>query len=334
MNTSSEPSRKRVLVTGATGFVGRNMIKRLAQDNRYDVHASFNRRPSFNCDGVTWVRADLTRSKDIEHILPGTDILIQAAATTSGAGDIVSRPYIHVTDNAVMNSLLFRAAFDHGVEHVVFFSCSVMYESSDVPARETHFNPAHGIHPKYFGSGWTKVYIEKQAEFFSSLGKTRFTILRHSNIYGPHDKFDLARSHICGATVTKVLSSEDGRITVWGRGTEARDLIYVDDLVECVSLILERQTEPYRLYNVGSGKAIKVIDLVQKVIENSGRLIAVEHDLTKPSIETSLSLDSSLIASELGWRPLVSLDDGLRWTIDWWLANTPVTAPGPPEVTV
>ena len=92
------------------------------------------------------------------------------------------------------------------------------------------------MHPNYFGIGWTKLYIEKMCEFFSRLGVTKHTVIRHTNVFGPHDKFDLERSHVFGATVTKAMTSTTGAITVWGTGEEARDLIYVDDLVRFVEL--------------------------------------------------------------------------------------------------
>ena len=121
---------------------------------------------------------------------------------TSGISDVTTRPHIHVTDNAIMNSLLFSAAWSTNVGHVIFFSCSIIYADNDFPVREEDFDPNHPLKEKYFGAGWTKIYIEKLAQFYSSLGKTKFTIVRHSNVFGPHDKFDLQRSHMLGATIT------------------------------------------------------------------------------------------------------------------------------------
>ena len=85
------------------------------------------------------IKADLTNSKDVKKALEGVDVIIQLAATTSGAKDIVSMPYIHVTDNAVMNSLILREAFEKQIEHFIFPSCTVMYQSSDIPVLETDF---------------------------------------------------------------------------------------------------------------------------------------------------------------------------------------------------
>jgi nucleoside-diphosphate-sugar epimerase len=248
------------------------------------------------------------------------DIIIQAAATTSGAKDIVARPYIHVTDNAVMNSYLFRSAFDHKVKHVLFFSCTVMYQSSDDLLKETDFDANQPLHPRYFGVGNTKLYVEKMCEFFAGIGETKFTAIRHSNIYGQHDKFDLERSHFFGATVTKVMRAED-KFSVWGTGEEERDLLHADDLVRFVEKAIEKQPENYRLYNCGLGKSHAVKDVVNKIVAASGKDLTIEHDLSQPTIKTSLALDCSLAKDELGWEPQINLDDGIKTTIDWWKEN-------------
>jgi nucleoside-diphosphate-sugar epimerase len=176
------------------------------------------------------------------------------------------------------------------------------------------------MEPRYFASGWTKVYIEKMCEFYARLGITRHTVIRHSNIYGPHDKFDLERSHVFGATVTKVMTATGDAIDIWGSGEEARDLLYVDDLLAFVELAIDRQTEPYALYNVGLGRAISVRELVEKIIAASGRSLEIRHDLSKPSIKTSLCLDCRKAERELGWRAEISLEEGIRRTLEWWKA--------------
>ncbi|HEV8014404.1 MAG TPA: NAD(P)-dependent oxidoreductase [Stellaceae bacterium] len=314
-------SKKRVLVCGATGFIGRNITEALSLRTDVEVVAVFNRKATFDCPNVEWVHADLTNPQDVTRALQGIDVVVQAAATTSGAKDIVARPYIHVTDNAVMNSLLFRACYDAKIGHLIFFSCTVMYQSSGSALEELDFDAGCELYPQYFGVGWTKVYLEKMCEFYSRLGATKFTAIRHSNIYGPHDKFDLERSHVFGATVTKVMTAKDGKIVVWGSGEESRDLLYVDDLVKMVECAIERQSDRFALYNCGYGEAVSIRELVAKIIARSGRELKIEHDLSQPSIKTSLFLDCGKALRELGWRRAVSLDDGIARTLDWWRQN-------------
>lgn len=318
--------KTKVLICGATGFIGRNLTEQLSKRADMEIHAVRFQRPEYKCSNVTWHQADLRDPKDVERVVAGMDVIIQAAATTSGSKDIVTRPYIHVTDNAVMNSLLFRAAFEHQIKHVVFFSCTVMYPSSTTALKETDFDANAPLHPRYFGVGNTKLYIEKMCEFYAGISNTKFTAIRHSNIYGSHDKFDLERSHVFGATITKVMNASD-KISVWGTGEEERDLLHVNDLVTFVEAALAKQPHKYRLYNCGYGQAISIKDLVSKIVQHSGKQLAIEHDLSQPTIKTSLYLDCTLAQTELGWTPQISLDEGIKNTLQWWKNHIPQQMP-------
>jgi nucleoside-diphosphate-sugar epimerase len=277
--------------------------------------------------GVAWHQADLRDAGAVAALVRGADVVVQAAATTSGSRDILATPYIHVTDNAVMNSLLLRACFDAKVKHFVFFSCSVMYQPREKPWREEEWDASQEMHVNYFASGWTKLYIEKMCEFFGRQGITRHTVIRHTNVFGPHDKFDLQRSHVFGATVTKAMTNKDGKLIVWGSGEEARDLLYVDDLVRFVEACIDKQTTPYEMLHASAGRAVKIKDLVARVVAASGRELRIEHDLAGPTINTSFSLDSSRAFERLGWRPEVSFDEGVRRTVQWWRDTYGGTAP-------
>lgn len=311
--------KRKVLVCGATGFIGRNIIETLVKNNDFEVYGTYLKSEPLNSPGIKMLSADLTRREDVNRVIKGMDIIIQAAATTSGAKEIITKPYYHVTDNAVMNSLIFRAAYECNVSHVIFFSCTVMYKTSDKPVKETDFDANEEIFPSYFGVGWTKVYIEKMCEFYSRIGNTKYTVIRHSNIYGPYDKFDLERSHVFGATITKIMTcQEGGRIIVWGNGEEERDLLYVSDLVDFVELSIKRQNTPFELYNIGYGSSFSINNLVKKIIFYSGKDLKIEYDLSKPSIKTRLCLDTAKAKNNLGWFPRVTLDEGIERTMQWF----------------
>lgn len=299
---------KKILICGATGFLGRNLV--IGLDGSYNV-SYFSHKD-----------VDLTDKKDVRFLLYKVqpDIIIQAAAVTSGAKDITERPYIHVTDNAVMNSLLFREAYNLKVPHFIFLSCTAMYpQDRDYPLKEEDFN--YKIYEKYFGVGWTKVYLEKMCEFYSRLGRTKFTVIRHSNCYGPHDKFDLERSHVFGATVTKIMQAKD-KIEVWGDGTEERDFLYVSDLVDFIKLAIEKQETPFELVNVGSGQSITVNDLINRIACLAGKAdLRVEYDLSKSMIPSKLVLNCDKAKKIFGWEPKVSLEEGIKKTISWWKEN-------------
>lgn len=307
-----------VLICGASGFIGRNIAERLAKRQDLEVYGTyFGTKPSIK--GISLTRVDLTKELEVSRIVRGMDIVIQAAAVTSGSRDIVTKPYLHVTDNAIMNSLIFKSCFDNHVKHVVFFSCTVMYPSKSSPVKEQDFN--YKITDKYFGVGWTKVYLEKMCEFYSNISDTKYTAIRHSNIYGPHDKYDLDKSHFFGATITKVLTTHNNKIVVWGDGSEERDLLYVSDLVDFVEDILKKQKDPFELINIGQGKAFSVKDVVRKIIEVSGKKIKLEFDLSAPTIKFNLSVNIDRARKKYNFRPKVSLEKGIEKTIEWHKQN-------------
>ncbi|MFH0732101.1 MAG: NAD-dependent epimerase/dehydratase family protein [Candidatus Omnitrophota bacterium] len=311
--------KKKILICGATGFIGRNIAEFFARKDNFQIYGTYLKSEPLDNPKIKMIKADLTNNNDVNKAIRGMDIIIQAAATTSGAKDIINRPYYHVSDNAVMNSLIFRSAYEHKASHIVFFSCTVMYQSGDKPVKESDFNANKEIFPSYFGVGWTKVYIEKMCEFYSRIGNTKFTVIRHSNIYGPYDRFDLERSHVFAATITKVMTAEEGeKIIVWGKGEEKRDLLYISDLLHFVELAVDKQEPKFQLYNVGYGSSVSVSELVKKIISCSGKNIKIQYDLSKPTIKTSLCLDITKAKKTLGWLPEVSLDEGIQKTMRWY----------------
>jgi len=311
---------KTILICGATGFIGRNLLEFYLK-KKVKITATYNKNKPFKTSRkIKWVKADLRDPKICGKITKNIDVVIQAAATTTGSKDVINQPFVHVTDNAIMNAYLFRSCFFNSVKHLIFFSCTTMYKSSKKPISETNFNPLKDINPKYFGVANTKLYNEKMCEFYSQISNTKFTAIRHSNIYGPHDKFDLQRSHVFGATITKVMKATK-KITVWGRGKEERDLLYINDLVNFVDLTVRKQKNKFELLNCGYGRAISISNLVKKIIKLSKKNLKIEYDISKPNIPTFLSVDCSLAKKKFGWVPKVSLDQGIVKTIQWWKKN-------------
>lgn len=311
----------KILVCGSSGFMGRNIAKFFSNETEYEVIGT-NLTSLYFIENAEIYPVDLTYPDQVHNLFQAVhpDIVIQAAAVTSGSKDIVERPYIHTTDNALMNSLVLRACYDFNVKHFVFLSCGVMYQPGEESRGEEDFNEHDIIHPNYFGVGWTKVYIEKMCEFYSRLGKTKHTVIRHSNTYGPYDKYDFDHSHMFGATIRKVMDAKDGdTINVWGTGEETRrDLVYVDDIVRLIDLVIREQEEQYDLINAGFGFHFSVNEVVEAIIEESGKKLNITHDISKPSIPTSLALDFSKARKKYGWYPQVHLREGIRKTINWY----------------
>jgi nucleoside-diphosphate-sugar epimerase len=193
-----------------------------------------------------------------------------------------------------------------------------MYQSSEIALREEDFDESTEILPFYYGVGNTKVYIEKMCKFYSRLNRTKHTVIRHSNIYGPYDKYDLEKSHVFGATITKVMNSKNGEIVVWGTGEESRDLLHIRDLIQFIDLCILKQESEFELFNVGYGEPTKLIDLVKKIIKQSNTNLKIVHDLSKPTLPTSLFLDTTKAKIQFGWERKITLDEGILDTINWY----------------
>lgn len=312
---------KKILICGATGFIGRNLVEYFAHNGSFDVRAVFFQKPVYKIKNVKWLKADLRHPDDVARIVKGMDIIIQAAATTSGAKDTISRPYIHVTDNVVMNSYLLRSAYQSSVKRFVFFSCSIMYPHSDKPLQENEWDKNMSIASPYFAAASTKVYIEKMCEFYSKIGAIKSTVIRHTNIYGPYDKFDLEHSHLMGATISKAMIAEN-KITIWGSGKEKRDVLHVHDLVRFVELAILKQKTNFEIYNCGTGQCSPVNTLIQIVLNSAGKNDAqIVRDESKPTIKTAICLDCAKAKDELGWEPKISVREGVLQTVKWWKAN-------------
>lgn len=321
MVTTIMKNNQKILILGATGFIGSNLVNKFKNVKKYKIYAVFNRKkPHIRHKNIKWIKADLTKLKTLIKITKNIDIVIQSAATTTGSQDVINRPYIHITDNVIMNAYLFKALHINSVKHLIFLSCTTMYKSSKRKQKEINFfNPKDFI-PQYFASASTKTFNEQMCKFYSSLNKTKFTIIRHSNIYGPFDKFDLNKSHFIGATITKVMKARD-KIEVWGKGLEGRDFLYVDDLISFISKAVAMQNDKFQIYNCGSGRLYKINDIVKKIIKYSKKNIKITYNETKPSIPINIVINSKKGQKHFDWKPKVSIEDGIKKTISWFNKN-------------
>ena len=309
-----------ILILGSTGFIGKNICNQFSKKKYFLYGTYFKNKPKKNSN-IKYIKIDLTKKNKILKILNQMDIVIQAAAVTGGIKDAKKNPIKYISDNVIMNSIILESVFVSKVKHFLFLSCSVMYESSSKPLKEKDFNPNGKIYPSYFGGAWNKIYIEKICEYYSRISKIKFTILRHSNVYGPHDKFDLEKSHVCSATIKKIIDSKNNNIKVWGAGSEKRDFLYVDDLVSAIKLAILNQKNKFQIFNIGSGSSVSIKNLVKRVLRISNKQIKIEFDKTKPTNKFSLSLDCNKAKKIIKWKPKYSLEKGLLSTINWYKNN-------------
>jgi len=314
--------KKKILILGASGFIGQNLYLYFKKKN-YKVFGTYLNKPVKNSNKQNIFKCNLANYYEINSIsdkIKNIDVIINAAAITSGAKDIINSPHIHVNDNAIINSNITKLSFEKKIKHVIMMSCSVMYPSSLKKLKETDYQDFQKIYPKYFGGAWMKIFMEKNSEFYSSLKKSKFTIIRHSNTYGPYDKYDLEKSHVFGATIAKTMNAKK-TIKVWGEGTEIRDFLYIDDLCRFIEMAIKKQNNNFEIYNVGSGKGISIKNLVKKVIEKSKKKLEIVYETHQPTLKTNIVLDCSKALKDFNWAAKTTLDDGIVKSINWYIKN-------------
>jgi len=312
--------KKRVLVCGASGFIGRNVCERLM--GRDDLEVLGTCFKNYHNESLF---ANFLSSESCLHHTRDIDIIIQCAAATAGSG--MKDSWLEYADkNIQMNMNLLNAVAKNGVKHFIFLSCSVMYPPYfNRPVREDDVI-RNQFHLDYHEGALAKLFIEDWCYAYGSHSDMSSTVIRHSNIYGPHDKFDLKHSHVCGALITKAMTSTDGKLHIRGDGTERRDLLYVSDLVDFIEYAtVHPPTGRHAKFNVGSGVGVPVHNLARQIIAASGRdLEIVYEEAPSTARPASIVLDSGLAKMFTGWEPKVSLEEGLKKTIEWWDAERPL----------
>lgn len=308
----------KIIICGAGGFIGQNLVEYFANmgnDVRaiYSLDAILPKVPSH----VSQYRANLTDRIDVDWAIDDCDLLLQFAASTSGSNVIVNNPAVHVTDNAIMNSLILRRTLECKIGHYIFPSCSVMYPSSLLPQTEDSLDFNNPIDKKYFGVGNTKLYIEKMCQFYSQITDTKFTVIRHSNIYGPNDKFDPATSHVFASLLKKIIDNNKS-IEIWGDGQEGRDLLYIDDLILFIENVIYWQRNKFDLFNVGSGKLIQIEKLAKIMMEVLEKDLEIHYNKDKPTIPVNILLNCDKAKEIIGWEPTTEIKTGIKKTYEWY----------------
>jgi GDP-L-fucose synthase len=177
---------------------------------------------------------------------------------------------------------------------------------------------------KYFFAGWTKRFTEILCQMYGERlpGRRMATlVLRPTNIYGPNDDFEFATSHVLPALIRKCVERWNP-IEVWGDGSEVRDLIYVDDMVEAIVLAAQK-LDAYTALNIGLGKGYTVREMLQVIVEEDGyRDASIRFDPSKPTMIPLRLVDTSKAAAAIGFRAKVDLREGVRRTLEWYRRST------------
>ena len=310
---------KKILVCGGSGFIGLNIVKYFANKN-YKIFATYKTKKPKNTRRVKWFKSDFNSVKNIKKIIKKSDILIQCAAVTAGSKNMVTNPFLFVGDNVVMNSLLIKEAVKNEVKHFIFLSCSVMYHHPKKNLKEIDYDPRKKLNKVYEGMALTKVYIENMCKFYANRSNTKFSVLRHTNIYGPHDKFENINGHFMSSIISKSRYASN-KLEVWGNGQEKRDFLYVEDLCSAIKNIINGQKMNYDLINVSYGKAFSIKSMVKKIKLLMNKGYKIIFNKKKPSIKINILVNNSKMIRKYNWRPKISIDEGIKKTVVWYLEN-------------
>ncbi len=312
----------KILITGGSGLVGQNLTNKLVSEGYANIRVHLHTRsPRIKHDSVEYVSGDLTTYKDCLAVTKDVDIVVHAAASTSNAVDTVQDPLAHVTPNVAMNNFLIDSAYRNKVKKYIFISSNTVYPpKGDEPVVETDFlfdEP----YPVYFPVGWMKRYAEVQCELYAKYLPNPMTtvVIRPANLFGPHDKYDFAKCHVTPATIRKVADNMNP-IPVWGDGTELRDLLYIDDFIEALQLVIEKQ-DTYDVYNIGSNSVYSVNEVLFTMKQMVGNTNPIEYVKGKPSMIPTRKIDSNKIKNNLGWSAKTPLHVGLQNAYNWYLEN-------------
>ena len=261
---------------------------------------------------------DLRKREEVERFFLSMkpDVVVHAAAVTSGVIDIMQRPWIHINDNALINSNVLEASHKAGVQHFIFMSCCVMYNRKSVhPQAEDFLISPNNIETDYLGVASMKLFTESLCKFYSNKYGIKTTCIRHTNTFGPFDHFEAYNSHVFAALLEKIITT-DGEIGIWGNPTMEKNFIYVKDVCRFIDFVIRNQKNIFEIYNLG-GKNISLIDLVELMKEVTDhthiKVVVKTKDIPKPF--------TPLVSFEkvrgLRWQPKYTLKKGIKETYQW-----------------
>jgi len=310
---------KNILICGASGFIGQNLVRYFNNHNR--IYGTYlTKKPKNKLNNVIWIKANLLQKTTISNLFKKNkyDIIIQCAAVTAGVKSMNSDPFRFISDNAIMNSLLVKASVENNANHFIFLSCTVMYHNSVKSLSEDDFNFKKKIHKSYEGIAYTKLYIENICRFYSNNSKTKFTALRHSNIYGPFDKFNNSSGHFMSSIISKIHNSNNQLLEIWGDGYEKRDFLFIDDLVDGVDIVLKKQISNFEIFNLTYGKSYSIRNIIKKILKISSVKKELIFLKDKPTIKINILVNSKKISKQLNWKRKIKIDDGIKKSINWY----------------
>ncbi len=303
-------SGNRIVVTGGAGFLGRAVCRALS---RYEPAEIIVPRSAEH---------DLRERDAIQSLLLQSrpDVIVHLAAVVGGIGANRLNPGKFFYDNAIMGIQLIEEARRAGIGKFVGVGTICSYpKHTPVPFREDDLwngypeetNAAYGLAKKM-------LIVQAQA-YRQQYGMNAVTLLP-VNLYGPHDDFDPATSHVIPALIRKMLEARDkgdDHVEVWGTGSASREFLFVRDAAEGIALAVDGYDKPEPV-NLGTGSEISIRELAQLIKQLCGFKGRIFWDASKPDGQPRRCLDTARAQAEFGFRAKTSLQTGLNETIHWY----------------
>ena len=313
-----------IYVAGHSGLVGSAVVRRL-------LAAGFTNLVTRTSNDLDLRNQAATRAF-FESERP--QFVVVAAARVGGILVNDRCPADFIGDNLVIQDNVIRAAHDVGVERLIFLGSSCIYPKHAPQPLKEEYLLTGPLEPTNEWYAIAKIAGTKYCEALHRQYGDDFITLMPTNLYGPHDNFDLETSHVLPALIRKFhesLRDSDAVVTLWGTGSPRREFLYSDDLADAVVFTLQVPEPDLHgaavngMLNVGTGEDLTISDLAELIREVIGSSASIEYDLTKPDGTPRKLLDVSRM-NELGWRPVTPLREGIRKAYAGYLEYAAETA--------
>jgi GDP-L-fucose synthase len=306
-------NNKRITITGGKGFLGKHILKKLA-DKGY-TNVSVADLPDYN----------LVRLEDIRRMYETLkpEIVIHLAAKVGGIGFNQEKPGELFYDNIMMGVQLIHEAHLRGIEKFVALGTICAYPKfTPVPFKE---DDLWNGYPEETNApyGLAKKMMLVQSQAYRQQYGFNSIFLLPVNLYGPGDNFDPSSSHVIPALIKKcvdAIRNNEGEIVIWGTGSATREFFYVEDAAEAIVKATEEynSSEPV---NIGAGFEISIRDLANLIVELTGFKGKLTWDHTKPDGQPRRMLDTTRAQTAFNFKSKTNFREGLKKTINWYKQN-------------